>query len=75
MLGRDYAVLHIAVTRENGFLLKKRERLGERDAVGDECFQQDFSPVQRLGVVRLMEGAVEKKRKGTIEGCPVQCSH
>lgn len=31
---RDFAVLHAAINRENGFLLKKRKRLGELDAVG-----------------------------------------
>lgn len=77
--GRDYAVVNRTVSGENGFLLKKRERLGEWDPVGDEGFQQSLSPIQRLGVARLAEGAVEKnyekKSKGTIEGCPVQCSH
>lgn len=47
--------------------------------MGDEGFQQSLSPIQRLGLVRLIEGAVEKncekKSKGTTEGCPVQCSH
>lgn len=47
--------------------------------MGDEGFQQSLSPIQRLGVVRLIEAAVEKnyekKSKCTIEGCPVQCSH
>lgn len=47
--------------------------------MGDEGFQQSLSPIQRLGVDRLIEGAVEKncekKSKCTIEGCPVQRSH
>lgn len=75
----DYAVVHTAVTGENGFLLKKRERLGEWDDVGDEGFQQSLSSIQRLGVVRLIEAAVEKicekKSKCTIESCPMQGSH
>lgn len=31
---RDFAVLHAAINRENGFLLKKIKGLGELDAVG-----------------------------------------
>lgn len=72
--GRDYAVVHTAVTRENEFLLKDRERLGEWDAVGDEVFQQNLSPVQRLGGVRLIEGAVKNCEKQEY-GYSVQCSH
>lgn len=76
---RNYSVLHVAVSRENGCLVKKRKRRGEWDAMGDECLQQNPSPIQRLGVVRLIEGAAEKqcrkKCRGSLEGCPVQCSN